>query len=111
MDRKTGYLACITNVPPLIFRFQFNPELLSERKSYKYREANAFGKWDFDQTKAASGVFGTLSALSKDIKEMGSLITMTKPLEAEEGEARTFSIDFNLDATVAGPMDGDDHYG
>ena len=45
MDRKTGYLANILNVPPLIFRFQFNPEMLIEKKSYKYEQANSFGQW------------------------------------------------------------------
>src|SRR5262249_901626 len=39
----------------------------------------------------------------------------TKPLEAEGGDPRTFSIDFSLDATIPGPMDGPmnvaTHYG
>src|SRR3954469_3709323 len=114
MARKTGYLASITlvpSLPPLIFRFQFNPDLLSEKKTYRYKEANGFGSWKFDQTAAASGFFGTLQGLSNDLNEWGSLIVATKPLEAEGGDPRTFSIDFSLDATVPGPMDGDDHYG
>lgn len=110
-DRKTGYLASILNVPPLIFRFQFNPDILSEKKSYKYTPANSFGKWGFDQTSAASGFFGTLGGLMNDVKEIGSLLIATKPLEAEEGEARVFALDFQLDATTPGPLDGDDHYG
>jgi hypothetical protein len=112
--RKTGYLASITlipTLPPLIFRFQFNPDLLSEKKSYKYREANSYGAWGFDQTSAGSGFFGTLTGLVNDLNEIGSRIIATKPLEAQEGDQRTFSIDFALDATVPGPMDGDDHYG
>ncbi len=114
--RKTGYLASITvipTLPPLIFRFQFNPDLLSERKSYKYREANSFGAWKFDQTAAASGVFGTLAGINNDLSEIGSRIIATKPLEAQEGDQRTFAIDFSLDATVAGPLDDPDagHYG
>jgi Contractile injection system tube protein len=111
---STGYLAStsfIPTLPPLIFRFQFNPDLMSEKKSYRYKEANGFGKWAFDQTAAATGFFGTLSGLSKDLNEIGSLIIATKPLEAEGGDPRTFSIDFSLDATVPGPEDGDSHYG
>jgi hypothetical protein len=114
MARKTGYLASISLVPtlpPLIFRFQFNPDLLSEKKSYRYKEANGFGSWKFDQTAAGTGFFGTLLGISNDINEIGSLIVATKPLEAEGGDQRTFSIDFSLDATVPGPMDGDSHYG
>jgi hypothetical protein len=114
MARKTGYLASITLVPtlpPLIFRFQFNPDLMSEKKSYRYKEANGFGNWNFDQTAAASGFVGTIAGLAKDVKEIGSLIIATKPLEAEGGDQRTFSIDFALDATIPGPMDGDSHYG
>jgi hypothetical protein len=113
MARKTGYLANIAlppTLPPLIFRFQFNPDLMSEKKSYRYKEANGFGNWKFDQTSAASG-FDKLAGFFKDLNEIGSLIIATKPLEAEGGDPRTFSIDFALDATIPGPMDGDDHYG
>jgi hypothetical protein len=112
--RQTGYLAStslIPTLPPLIFRFQFNPDLLSEKKSYRYKEANGFGSWAFDQTAAGAGVLGVLAGLSNDVKEIGSLIIATKPLEAEGGDQRTFSIDFSLDATIPGPMDGDSHYG
>ena len=111
--RKTGYLASITlipTLPPLIFRFQFNPELLSEKKSYKYKEANSFGAWGFDQTSAASGI-DKITGFINDLNEIGSRIIATKPLEAQEGDQRTFSIDFALDATVPGPLDGDSHYG
>ena len=34
-----------------------------------------------------------------------------KPLEPVEGDPRTFELEFKLDASVAGPLDGDDHYG
>jgi hypothetical protein len=108
VERKTGYLANVLNVPPLIFRFQFNPEMLSERKSYKYTPVNSFGQWGFDQT-SAGGSF-SLSGLFKDVKEIGALLVATRPLEPNEGEQRTFAIDFVLDASRPGPMDGDTHY-
>jgi hypothetical protein len=109
-ERKSGYLASIANVPPLIFRFQFNPESLSDKKSFSYESANGFGQWGFDQTSAASGFFGTLGGLYKDVKEIGALLVGTKPLEAKEGGDRVISMDFVLDARVPGPKDGDDHY-
>lgn len=111
MPRKTGYLASIENVPPLIFRFQFNPDLLQEKKTFNYREANSFGHWRFDQTQAARGFFGRAAGLANDAKEIGSLLVATRPLEPLEGAPRTFSLDFALDATVPGPLDGESHYG
>jgi hypothetical protein len=111
MERKTGYLASFLNVPPLIFRFQFNPELLSEKKSFKYDPANSFGKWGFDQTSAASGFLKTALGLYQDISEIGSLLIAVKPLEPVEGDPRSFDLEFKLDASLPGPLDGDDHYG
>src|SRR5215467_3322935 len=114
MARKTGYLASISlipTIPPLIFRFQFNPELMSEKKSYRYREANGFGAFKFDQTSAASGALDTIAGFKNDIYEIGSIIAATKPMEALEGDQRTFSIDFSLDASVPGVLDGNTHYG
>lgn len=109
--RKTGYLANILNVPPLIFRFQFNPDLLTEKKSFKYDQANSFGQWGFDQTSAAIGFVSGALGLYKDLKEIGSLLVATRPLEAVEGELRSFELEFKLDASVAGPVDGPNHYG
>ena len=108
---ERGLLANIMNVPPLIFRFQYNPELLQERKRYKYQQANSFGRWGFDQTSAASGFFGTLGGLFEDVKELGPLLVATKPMEAMEGEPRQYTLEFRLDAREPGPMDTDDHYG
>ena len=110
MDRKTGYLASFNNTPPLIFRFQFNPELLTEKKTFKYDPANAFGKWGLDQTAAESGL-GKFVGFYKDVEEWGSLLIGVKPLEPVEGDPRTFELEFKLDASVPGPLDGDDHYG
>jgi hypothetical protein len=111
VERKTGYLASIINVPPLIFRFQFNPELLSEKKAFKYDPANAFGKWGFDQLSAGGSFGARVVGGFKDAKEIGSLLLGTKPLEPVEGEPRSFELEFKLDASVPGPLDGDDHYG
>jgi len=121
MARKTGYLANILNFPPLVFRFQYNPDLISEKKSFKYTPATAFGKWDIPATaagaagvKAASGVLATAGALASmakgaydDVKGISALLVATKPLEADEGEQRTFAIDFQLDGDNPGPLDGE----
>jgi hypothetical protein len=108
---ERGLLASVFNIPPLIFRFQYNPELLQERKRYKYQQANSFGKWRFDQTSAASGVAGTILGLWEDVKEIGPLLVATKPMEALEGEPRQYTLEFKLDALERGPMDTDDHFG
>jgi hypothetical protein len=109
MARKTGYLACFNNTPPLIFRFQFNPDLLTEKKTFKYDPANAFGKWGLDQTAAESGIT-KLYGFYKDVEDWGSLLIGVKPLEPVEGDPRTFELEFRLDTQVAGPLDGDSHY-
>ncbi|MBZ4332976.1 hypothetical protein NR800_18100 [Corallococcus interemptor] len=109
-ERSTGYLASLINFPPLIFRFQFNPEMLQEKKTYKYQEANGFGQWGADQFAAATGFFSSLGGLNKDVKEIGALLANTKPLEPVEGEQRTFALDFKLNATMPGPLDGSQHY-
>jgi hypothetical protein len=106
-----GLLANIFAIPPLVFRFQYNPDLLQERKRYKYQQANSFGRWTFDQTSAASGFLDTVTGLWEDLKELGPLLTATKPFEALEGEPRQYQLEFRLDALEPGPMDIDDHFG
>src|ERR1700736_5585783 len=104
-DRRAGYLASLDNVPPLIFRFQFNPENITDKKSYNYESANGFGQWGFDQAAAASGFLATLAGLSKDVKEIGALLVRTKPLQPKEGQDRQISLDLVLDARIPGPRE------
>jgi hypothetical protein len=47
----------------------------------------------------------------EDLKEVGPLLTATKPFEALEGEPRQYQLEFRLDALEPGPMDIDDHFG
>ncbi|HEY4240002.1 MAG TPA: hypothetical protein VGM88_09315 [Kofleriaceae bacterium] len=110
MAKKNGYLASLINTPPLIFRFQFNPDILSEKKSYTYKEA-PFGNWQFDNAAGGSGLLGTLTGLYTDLKEIGSALSNTHPVQAQQGEPRIFAVDFNLDALNPGDLDGGDHYG
>lgn len=105
MARRTGYLSNIDNIPPLVFRFQFNPEVLSDKKSYKYDPAPSFGLWSFDQAKAAGSPLAVLAGLFGDLKQMGPLLLNTKPFDPKEGEPRQITLEFKLDASVPGPLD------
>ncbi len=109
---RLGYLANVLAVPPLIFRFQFHPELLSEKKSFEYHDDLDFGKWGFDKTKAsqkdgqshlaaaAAGAGGFFA----DLSEFGPLITATKGQRPGSGKPRSFALEFALDAR---PKPGD----
>ena len=131
--RKPGYLACIDNTPPLIFRFQINPEIMTEKRSYKYDAAQQWGAWQFDNPSSIAGGASTaglavagfaaavllpgassfpgLTGALNNIKNFASALVNTRPLEAKEGEQRTFAIDFALDARLADVLDEGDHYG
>ncbi|MGV6874231.1 hypothetical protein ACUSIJ_16280 [Pseudochelatococcus sp. B33] len=111
MTLARGILANIYQIPPLIFRFQYNPTLLQERKRYKWQQSNATGQWIFDQAAAASGAFDTLKGIYEDLKEFGPLLTATKPYEALEGEPRKFTLEFKLDALEPGPRESGSHFG
>src|SRR5581483_1962711 len=118
--RKAGYLAAIDNVPPLIFRFQINPEILSEKRSFKWEEVEKFGDWQIDSVKSAAAAVGAgaVSALlpasslfdaQNNIKNFSAALVKTRPLTPKIGEPRTFAIDFALDATLASVLDEGDH--
>ncbi len=109
-DRKAGYLASLLQVPPLIFRFQFNPEALSEKKSMQYG-AGEYGQWGFDKKAAGSGLVGMALGLAEDVGEMGAILVGAKPRKPEEGGPRQINLDFVLDARLGGPKDGDEHFG
>lgn len=110
---ERGLLANIFNIPPLLFRFQYNPQLLQEKKRYKFQQANSFGQWIFDQTSAGAqtGAFDAIKGIWEDLKELGPLLTSTKPYEPVEGEPRKYTLEFKLDALEPGPMDIGDHFG
>jgi len=120
--RKPGYLACIDNVPPLIFRFQINPDISTEKRTFKWDEANTFGSWKIATAgQAAAGVgAGLVSAVlptaglfdaQSNIKNFSAALIKTRPLEAKMGEPRTFGLDFAIDARLADVLDEGDHYG
>src|ERR1051326_9342819 len=96
MPRKTGFLANVLNVPPLIFRFQFNPDLMSDKKSYKYDPDINFGRWDLSEGKGSKGI-ETLIGL--DLQSVGPVLINTKRLLPKEGEHRVVALDFQLDSS------------
>jgi hypothetical protein len=117
MSRVNGYLAQLRNTPPLVFRFQFNPDSISEKRSYKWEGDNGFGKWDFSGHAAGTDPLSRTLGLFDDIKGAGPKLTNTKGLNGKAGgEPRRIALDFQLDASVPGPADGDlatrdEHYG
>jgi hypothetical protein len=119
MTRKAGYLASLFNIPPLIFRFQFNPEMVQEKRSFGYDSSNSFGQWGFNAAGAALSAGGGALSTAKnvllggyqDVKGMGPILLGTKPLQATDGSPREIELEFRLDATYPGPLDGNDHYG
>ena len=95
MARKTGFLANILNVPPLIFRFQFNPELMSDKKSYKYDPVK-FGRWKLTKGEESKGLE---TLLGLDLQSIGPRLINTPRLKPNEGEHRTIALDFQLDSS------------
>jgi hypothetical protein len=102
----TGYIANVLNLPPLVFRFQINPTVLMEKKTYEYEEITKIGKGGFDKTKEGlsksgfSAVTGFIGGVVEDIKEWGPLLTDTPPLQPKTrgGKPRVFELEFTLDA-------------
>ena len=96
-------------LPPLIFRFQFNPELLTEKKTFKYDPANSVRQVGLRPDRGGERSSAGSRASTRMWRRWGSLLIGVKPLEPVEGEPRTFELEFKLDASVPGPLDGDDH--
>jgi hypothetical protein len=103
-----GYLANFLAIPPLVFRFQFNPVLLTEKKGYQYSDAEGFGNWGFEDTVAAATaeqpwyvkLATTPAGVIEDLKEIGPQLVRTHPLQAGCGEQRAFTLEFVIDAGV-----------
>jgi hypothetical protein len=109
---KKGYIANLLAVPPLIFKFQFHPEMLSEKKGFEYHDDVDLGKWEFARTSAgarrAGGLAGKIAPVAlgfaRDVPHFGPLLVGTKAMRPVGGRARTFALEFALDAR---PKPGD----
>jgi hypothetical protein len=102
MARKTGFLANVLNVPPLIFRFQFNPDLMSDKKSFTYDPDKNFGRWDLaahDKTDTTTASKGIETLIGLDLQTVGPALINTKRLLPREGDHRTIALDFQLDSS------------
>ncbi len=108
-----GYLANVTAIPPLIFKFQFHPEILSEKKSFEYVDDVPIGKWKFAETKAAAtdaaskgaslsafakGSAATASGLVEDFANFGPPLVATNAMRPKIGKPRSFALEFAIDA-------------
>jgi hypothetical protein len=102
-----GFLYNLLNVPPLVFRFQFHPDMMQEKRSFTYKEVNSFGKWTAEKTEGAFGAIGKATAFYEDLKDFGPLLTASKPLESEDAQSRQISLEFTLDADLAARMTPD----
>lgn len=105
-----GYLANLDSVPPLVFRFQINPTVLSEKRSFKYTQVQALPSAAFDRASArtqgetgAGWLTSGISGVLEDAAEWGALLTSTKPLRAQEGDPRVIELEFDLDASWVEP--------
>jgi hypothetical protein len=112
-----GYLAALTNVPPLVFRFQINPTVLSEKRTFKWEPVQEMPKAGFDKAKGKTAgksgfgaVVGGIAGVVEDVKEWGALLTSTKPLQHKEGDPRVIELEFDLDTTFTEP-DGSTRWG
>jgi hypothetical protein len=105
MSRKPGYLANVLAVPPLVFRFQFNPSQVTETRAYRYQGVKS-GAWKLPDKPSLAG----LDSLLDTLKGYGPSLTGSDGLEPEKGTPRQVKLEFQLDATVPGVDDGDDHY-
>ncbi|MFC9894495.1 hypothetical protein ACFVMC_12440 [Nocardia sp. NPDC127579] len=108
-----GYLANVLNLPPLIFKFQYHPEILSEKKSFTYEDSQERGDWGFDKSYAAgkdktgdAKQFAMAGGAFDDVLELGTLLTATPAQVAKAGKARTFALEFAID-THGKPDEGD----
>ncbi len=111
MSRK-GYIANLLVAPPLIFKFQFHPEMLSEKKSFDYNNDQDDGSWKFDKTKEGIGKVKSAPGLGAaalktptvafgflgDVPHFGPKLVATRSLKPATGRPRSFALEFALDA-------------
>jgi len=83
------------NVPPLIFRFQFNPDVMADKKSYKYDPVD-YGRWSLSEGEGSKGLE---TVIGLDLQSIGPKLINTKRLKPNEGDHRTVSLDFQLDSS------------
>ena len=114
----SGYIANVLQVPPLVFRFQMNPTVLSEKRSFEYKDQPAAavtpvptGKPD-EKPSMLGAVTGFLGGAYEGAKKLGPKLTATTPVSAgpQAGKPRVIELEFPLDANWTEP-DGSYRWG
>lgn len=114
----SGYIANVLQVPPLVFRFQMNPTVLSEKRSFEYKDQPAAAVTPVPTAKPdekpsmLGAVTGFLGGADQGAKKLGPKLTATTPVSAgpQAGKPRVIELEFPLDANWTEP-DGSYRWG
>jgi|JI10StandDraft_1071094.scaffolds.fasta_scaffold20813_5 hypothetical protein len=114
----SGYIANVLQVPPLVFRFQMNPSVLSEKRSFEYKDQPAAAVTPVPTAKPdekpsmLGAVTGFLGGAYEGAKKLGPKLTATTPVSAgpQAGKPRVIELEFPLDANWTEP-DGSYRWG
>lgn len=114
----SGYIANVLQVPPLVFRFQMNPTVLSEKRSFEYKDQPAAAVTPVPTAKPdekpsmLGAVTDFLGGAYEGAKKLGPKLTATTPVSAgpQAGKPRVIELEFPLDANWTEP-DGSYRWG
>ena len=114
----SGYIANVLQVPPLVFRFQMNPSVLSEKRSFEYKDQPAAAVTPVPTAKPdekpsmLGAVTGFLGGAYEGAKKLGPKLTATTQVSAgpQAGKPRVIELEFPLDANWTEP-DGSYRWG
>ena len=114
----SGYIANVLQVPPLVFRIQMNPSVLSEKRSFEYKDQPAAAVTPVPTAKPdekpsmLGAVTGFLGGACEGAKKLGPKLTATTPVSAgpQAGKPRVIELEFPLDANWTEP-DGSYRWG
>ena len=114
----SGYIANVLQVPPLVFRFQMNPTVLSEKRSFEYKDQPAAAVTPVPTAKPdekpsmLGAVTGFLGGAYEGAKKLGPKLTAMTPVSAgpQAGKPRVIELEFPLDANWTEP-DGSYRWG
>jgi hypothetical protein len=114
----SGYIANVLQVPPLVFRFQMNPSVLSEKRSFEYKDQPAAAVTPVPTAKPdekpsmLGAVTDFLGGAYEGAKKLGPKLTATTPVSAgpQAGKPRVIELEFPLDANWTEP-DGSYRWG
>lgn len=103
---RRGHISCPTNIPPLLYHFQFNPAEVSITKTAVY-DSEGLSKSKGQSLLTASGRGAYLQEMNKDSKlsqAAGFISTADAKRFSKEGD-RTLSFKLFIDGTEPGPRE------